>query len=473
MNYKEGLFKHKKLSIALGILIYFILLGTLTKVMGAVTMIASIALIVYLFKSTKFKETSKLKKSFFTIGLIFIFLVGLSGLSYDSTITKQNLASDKATQKQIKKTDSKAKDKASSEAEVTPISNTNNNTNTNVNGKLKISYIDVGQADSILIQQGTSSMLIDAGNNADSETVKNYISNQGITTLDYVIGTHPHEDHIGGMDYIINSFKIGKIYMPKATSITKTFQDVITAIKNKGMQITTPVPGDSFKLGDATCTILAPNNNSYDDLNNYSIVIKISFGSNKFMFDGDAGAVSEMEMIKKGFDVKADVLKVGHHGSKTSTSANFLTAVSPKYAVISVGKGNDYGHPYQGTMDRLKGIGAQVYRTDENGTIICTSDGTNISFNVQPGSYAGASSNNTTSSEISNSGSTNTVAVTPAPAPSVNPNNDRTVYYVPNGKSYHYDRNCSTLRRSKTILSGKLSDVINMGKSDPCNICVK
>jgi len=274
---------------------------------------------------------------------------------------------------------------SSSEAETT-----DNNT---VSGQLKVHYINVGQADSILIQQGNSSMLIDAGNNEDAQTVKNYISDQGVTKLDYVVGTHPHEDHIGGLDYVINSFQIGKIYMPKVTSNTKTFEDVITAIKNKNMQITTPIPGDSFKLGDATYTILAPNSSSYDDLNNYSIVIKIKFGENTFLFDGDAGAVSEMEMVNKGFDLKADVLKIGHHGSKTATCANFLSAVSPKYAVISVGTGNTYGHPAQSTMDRLKASGIQVYRTDENGTIIAISNGKDITFNTAPGSYNGITSN--------------------------------------------------------------------------------
>jgi len=164
------------------------------------------------------------------------------------------------------------------------VKNDSSNNNVSVSGELKVHYINVGQADSILIQQGNNSMLIDAGNNGDSETVKNYISNQGITKLDYVIGTHPHEDHIGGLDYVINSFEIGNIYMPKATSTTKTFKDVVSAIKNKGMQITTPVPGDSFKLGQADCKILAPNSASYEDLNNYSIVIKVTFGNNTFMF---------------------------------------------------------------------------------------------------------------------------------------------------------------------------------------------
>jgi len=255
---------------------------------------------------------------------------------------------------------------------------------TTTNGNIKISYIDVGQADSILIQQGNSSMLIDAGNNADSNTVKNYISQQGITQLDYVIGTHPHEDHIGGLDYVINSFKIGKIYMPKATSTTQTFQDVLTAIKNKGMQITTPIPGDSFKLGDATCTILGPINSNSSDLNTYSIVIKVTFGSKSFLFTGDAQTSNEQDMINAGYNLSADVLKVGHHGSNTSTSQAFLDKVNPTYAVISVGKDNDYGHPSSTVLSRLQSKGISIYRTDMNGTIVCTSDGNSINFNCNP-----------------------------------------------------------------------------------------
>jgi competence protein ComEC len=276
-----------------------------------------------------------------------------------------------------------------------------NQDNVSLGDKLKIHFIDVGQADSILIQQGNNAMLIDAGNNEDSETVKNYIANQGIAKLDYVVGTHPHEDHIGGLDYVINNFQIGKIYMPKVTSNTKTFEDVVTAIKNKGMQVTAPVPGDSFKLGEADCKILAPNSASYEDVNNYSIVIKITYKNNSFMFSGDAETISETEMLKKGFDVKADVLKVGHHGSNSSTSDEFLKKVSPKYAVISVGKDNDYGHPHKETMKKLKDSGITVYRTDESGTIICTSDGNNISFNTKSCSYnspSGTSNNNSSSS---------------------------------------------------------------------------
>ncbi|WP_179632075.1 cell wall-binding repeat-containing protein [Clostridium peptidivorans] len=259
-----------------------------------------------------------------------------------------------------------------------------------VSGKedLKVSFIDVGQADSILIQTPNGkNMLIDAGNNDDGSKVVSYLKNMGITQLDIIAGTHPHEDHIGGLDTVINMFKVGKVYMPKVTSTTQTFQDVVTAINNKGMTITTPIPGESVDLDpDVNLEILAPNGDSYEDLNNYSIVFKLTYGSKSFLFTGDAEDVSEKEMLNRGYDLKADVLKVGHHGSNSSTTSEFLSAVSPKYAVISVGKGNTYGHPTQTTLDKLKNIGAAVYRTDELGTIVATCDGSNITFNTKPGS---------------------------------------------------------------------------------------
>ncbi|MCB2310571.1 MBL fold metallo-hydrolase [Clostridium tagluense] len=255
------------------------------------------------------------------------------------------------------------------------------------NGNLIVHFINVGQADSILIQQGSKYMLIDAGNNGDGKLVKNYLLKQGVKSLDYVIGTHPHEDHIGGLDYIINDFKIGKIYLPKVTSTTKAFGDVIVAIKNKGMKVSEPKPGETFNLGTAKCTILAPNNSKYKDLNNYSVVVKLEFGSNSFLLTGDAEDISEGEILAKGFNIKADLLKVGHHGSRSSTTDKFLNKVNPKYAVISSETGNDYGHPHKETMDKLKNKNISVYRTDELGTIIATSNGKTISFNTKPGSY--------------------------------------------------------------------------------------
>ncbi|HHV71228.1 MAG TPA: MBL fold metallo-hydrolase [Clostridia bacterium] len=253
--------------------------------------------------------------------------------------------------------------------------------------ELKVHFIDVGQADSILIMNGSQSMLIDAGNNDDEKLVVDYLKEQGISKLDYVIGTHPHEDHIGGLDAVIDNFAIGQVYLPNVPHTTKTFFDVVEAIRKKDLKITLPMPGTTFNLGEGACTILAPNSDSYEDLNNYSIVIKVEYGDTVFLFTGDAEKESETEMLKKGYDLTADVLKIGHHGSSFSTTEDFLNKVNPQYAVIMCGKGNSYGHPHRETMNRLKNKGIKVYRTDESGTIVCSSDGKNISFNVEPGSY--------------------------------------------------------------------------------------
>jgi competence protein ComEC len=332
-----------------------------------------------------------------------------------------------------------------------------------VSGNLEVYFIDVGQADAILVKAPGGAMLIDAGNNADADLVTSYIRKQGIKKLDVVVGTHPHEDHIGGLDAVINTFVIGKVYMPMVAHTTKTYEDVLLAIQGKGLKITAPNPGTTFDIGTAKCTVLAPNSSSYDDLNNYSIVIKLEYGQTAFLLAGDAEDISEREMLNKGFDLSADVLKVGHHGSDSSTTQTFLDAVNPKYTVVMVGLGNTYGHPHKTVMDRLKAKGVTVYRTDENGTVVATSDGISISFNTKPGSYSGSASN---------SEDKPTSSVDPDSAPDITtptPVADMIVYWTPGGKSYHYTDKCSTLSRSKTILSGPLSDC---PKDDPCDRCV-
>ncbi len=337
-------------------------------------------------------------------------------------------------------------------------------TTTTVSRDLEVHFIDVGQADSILIKAPGGNMLIDAGNNGDADLITSYIKKQGVKTLDVVIGTHPHEDHIGSLDVVIDTFDIGKVYMPKVEHTTQTIEDVLLAIKNKGLKITAPVAGSTFNVGEVKCRILAPNSSKYDDLNNYSIVIKLEFGNTSFLFTGDAEKVSEDEMLQKHKDkLSSDVLKVGHHGSNSSTIQGFLDKVNPKYAVVMVGKNNSYEHPHKVVMNRLKEKGVTVYRTDENSTIVANSDGNNITFNTKPGSYLGSSSGGGTTGSIA--------PTTPAPNTKEPPNvtnNNRTVYWTPNGKSYHYTDKCSTLSRSKTILSGPLS---SCPKSDPCDRC--
>jgi len=349
-----------------------------------------------------------------------------------------------------------------------------------VSGQLKVHYIDVGQGDSILIQQGSQNMLIDTGTNASTKGLMSYLQTQNIKKIDILVLTHPHEDHIGGADAVINGFDIGTIYMPKITSTTKTFKDVVNAISSKGLKAKTPNPGETFKIGNAECTILSPINSNAKDLNTYSIVIKLAFGNNKFLFTGDTQASNEQDMLLKGYDLSADVLKVAHHGSYTSTTDAFLKAVNPKYAVISVGKGNDYKHPHQQIMDKLKAKNIAVYRTDENGTVIATSDGKTISFNTKVGDYAFGGAGKGESPEVSSNPktpsstvvATKPTVVTKAQTPTT-AKAEQIVYYTPNGKSYHYNKNCSTLSRSKTILSGALSAVMKLGKTDPCDICVK
>lgn len=253
-----------------------------------------------------------------------------------------------------------------------------------LNSNLKVHYIDVGQGDSTLVQVDNKNMLIDAGPGTEKEKIINYLKEVGVSKLDYVIATHPHEDHIGNMAYIIDGFEIGEFIAPKATSTTKTFENMIKSLQAKNLQIKVPNVGDKISLGAAQLVILAPNSNNYENLNNYSIVAKLKYGNRSFIFTGDEEDISEGEILAKQLDLSADVLKVGHHGSKRSTTEQFLKAIKPKYAVISVGKDNNYGHPDKEVLYKLKNNNTDIFRTDEQGTIVAESDGSKITFNTNP-----------------------------------------------------------------------------------------
>ena len=240
------------------------------------------------------------------------------------------------------------------------------------NNKLNILFFDVGQADSQLIICNGKVMLIDAGNSKDGEKIVNGIKALGITKLDYVIGTHVHEDHIGGMSYIIDSFDIGAFYLPYNTTTTSSYyKKLLNSISNKGLEINEAVIGEKIELGASICEIMSVDNNEPENANLASIVIQLSYGTQKYLFMGDAE--TENEKARDWEDI--DVLKVGHHGSNTSSSEKFLKQVLPEIAIISVGENNSYGLPKDKIIDRFSKMGTIICRTDEDGTIQIVSDG--------------------------------------------------------------------------------------------------
>ena len=257
-------------------------------------------------------------------------------------------------------------------------SNKANNADTN---KILVHYIDVGQGDCILVQVTNKNLLIDSGPKSDRRKLFNYLSGLNLNKLDYVIATHPHEDHIGNMDDIIKTYSIGTFYAPKVESTTKSFEDMADALKDKNLKVhVLKNNSNSIDLGENTkVNVFSPNKDFYDNLNNYSPVIKIQYGNTSFWFTGDAEKEVEKEILNNNEDISADVLKVGHHGSSTSTSKDFLKKVNPSIAVISVGKDNIYNHPDDITTKLLDESNIKTYRTDKDGTIVIWSDGSNIS----------------------------------------------------------------------------------------------
>lgn len=254
----------------------------------------------------------------------------------------------------------------------------------NKEAKLIIHYLNVGQGDSILIELPTKEiLLIDAGEAKESDNIIAYIKSLGYEEIDYLIGTHPHADHIGGLEKIIKTFLIKNIYMPKAIATSKTYENLLKTIAGKNMTVKNAKAGVSIiNQEDLKILFLAPNSNSYSKINNYSAVLKLEYKKRQFLFMGDAEVESEEE-IKE--EISADVIKIGHHGSNTSTSQSFLERVKPTYAIISVGKENKYQHPHAEIINRLKNNGIDIYQTDEDGTIKVITDGEAILIDSQNG----------------------------------------------------------------------------------------
>lgn len=327
---------------------------------------------------------------------------------------------------------------------------------------MEVHFIDVGQGDCILITCDGESMLIDAGNNDKGTTVQFYLKRHGVDNLKYVIGTHPDSDHIGGMDVILYKFDCETIIMSDRGGDSDTYRDVIDTINYKNYDITFPVIGMEYSLGNASFEIIGPNG-YYDDDNNCSISIRVSHGKNSFIFTGDAEEKAEKDLIDSGFIIESSVLKLGHHGSKSSSSEVFLQAVNPQYVVICCGKDNSYGHPHSEVLDLLLEQGRLVYRTDEQGSIVATSDGNSITWNCKPSESWQAGDRSKTQNDENKTITDESTEFSP----------DVTYILNTNTKRFHYT-NCNSVNemkeKNKKESTQTRDELISQGYK-PCGSC--
>lgn len=332
-----------------------------------------------------------------------------------------------------------------------------------VQGELEVHFIDVGQADSALVLCEGESMLIDGGNAADSDLIYTYLKKLELEHLNYIVCTHAHEDHVGGLSGALNYATVDVAFAPVTDYTSKVFNNFKNNLEKQGKEITVPNAGDVFELGSAEVTVLGPVHES-EDPNNTSIVLRVVYGETSFLFTGDAEREEEQDILETGRMLKSTVLKVGHHGSDTSTSYPFLREIMPEYAVISVGTGNSYGHPTEDTLSRLRDADVKVYRTDLQGDIICTSDGKNVTFtagrNADMDTLASVGSNSIQQKE--------TEAKAEAAAAS------EAEYILNTGTKKFHRPDCSSVEKmkeeNKQSFTGSREDVIAQGY-DPCGIC--
>ena len=322
---------------------------------------------------------------------------------------------------------------------------------------VRIHFIDTGNSDAILIQQGSTAALIDGGDNDDEKQLPQYIKNQGISKLEYIFATHPDADHIGGLDGVLNTLEVGQVFVSNGDADTKTYSDFITAIMSEGLTPSVPLIDSTYPLGEGTFEVLSVAN--MKDPNNNSIVLLYTYGNNRILLMGDAGREIEAT-INVG---KVDLLKVGHHGSSTSTDPEFIAQVAPEYAVITCGENNKYGHPHTETLETLAAHNITVYRTDEMGTIVFELTGStlNLEGEVLQETSANIGQDNAPIIEESD---------TPVAADNSQDENnfqiEGVVYYTASGKKYHLDQSCSNM---KNPISTTIDQV---GERTPCQKCV-
>lgn len=321
----------------------------------------------------------------------------------------------------------------------------------------ELHFIDTGNSDAILIKNNNKFALIDGGDNDDEERVVSYLKDQGVKELEHIFATHPHADHIGGLDAVVNDIPVKNVYVSNGDSDSKTYSDFIYAMANKGLSPSVPLLNSEFKLGSGKFKVISAANEK--DPNNNSLVLEYVNGNDKVLLMGDAE-----EKIERELDVSdVDLLKVGHHGSRSSSSSSFIDKINPKYAVILVGANNKYGHPHKETMDTLASKNIEIHRSDECGHIVFKSSGNGLSVDCKVSAYTPSINTNSENTNIKpDKNSTITTIVEDNTKGDI-------VYWTSNGKSYHSTKFCPTLSRSKTINSGTQA---KSGKYDPCDRCI-
>lgn len=364
------------------------------------------------------------------------------------------------------------------------------NTGTAQAGTLTVTWLDVGQGDAAVIQCGGQSMLIDGGKPEKSSYIYAWLQQHGLNYLDVIVATHVDADHIGGLSGALNYASVGTAYCPVTTGTTETFQSFVKYLAQRDKQITVPTAGETFALGGAQVQILGPLHRA-EDSNDNSIVLKVSFGATSFLFTGDAERAEEQDLLNAGVNLQSTVLKVGHHGSDTSTSYPFLRAVAPQYAVISVGAGNSYGHPTEAVLSRLRDAGVTTFRTDMQGEITAVSDGQTINFstaknaaaetlaNAGAGQNAGQTGGASSAAQNAGSGALTAAAIASANADGGNADGaagaGTTSSYVLNTNSHKFHRpGCSSVDtispKNRKDVNESREQIVREGYA-PCKRC--